>query len=202
MNKLKSFWKNPTTTFEYVLNEKISWFKTTLFFGCNGIIFIYTILKAKGLINVETFANTMGTILTMLSIGLIYGIIANFFIGYAIKLTGKLFNAKNDLKQIYKALSWASFPESLTVYLLIVSILMVRIITTNENVPLILTLSMLVIIFMFVFAVVSIWRIVLVFKGLKVAQGLNTRDTILNYIAGALIFGVINYFLIKPYLYG
>jgi hypothetical protein len=78
---------------------------------------------------------------------------------------------------------------------------MARIIITNENVPLKLTLSILVLIFMLVLWIISIWRIVLIYKGIKVAQGLNSRDTILNYIAGALIFGMINYFLIKPYLY-
>ena len=202
MNKLKALWKYPTSTFEKILQEKISWLKTSLFFGCNGVILIYYIMKAEGYVNVETFATTMATIITMLSIGMIYGILANFFIGYSIKVTGKLFNAKNDLKQIYNVLSWASFPQSIAVYILIISILMVRIITTNESVTLKLTLSILIIIFMIVLSIISIWHLILVIKGLKVAQGLNSRDTILNYISGALIFGVINYFLIKPYLYG
>ena len=201
MKTLKSLWKYPTVTFEQILSKSISWFKTTLFFGCNGVILIYYIMKAKGLINVETFANTMASILTMLSVGMIYGIIANYFIGYSIKFTGSLFNAKNDLKKIYNALAWTSFPESIAVYILIVSILMARIILTNENVSLQLTLSFLVVIFMMVQAIISIWRLILIYKGLKVAQGLNSRDTILNYLSGALIFGVINYFLIIPYLY-
>lgn len=201
MKRLKSLWKYPTSTFEQILEEKISWLKTMFFFGCNGMILIYYIMKAKEMINVETTGNTFATIMAILFVGLFYGIIANLLTGYSIKLTGKLFNAKNDLKQIYKVLTWTSFPQSFAVYLLIISIIMARIIITNEIIALNLTLSILIVIFIFIQAIISIWRFILIYKGLKVAQGLNSRDTILNYIAGALIFGIINYFLIKPYLY-
>ncbi len=47
---------------------------------------------------------------------------------------------------------------------------------------------------------ISIWQIYLVFKGLKVAQNLDTQNTILNYVVAKAIFGIFYYFLIFPYM--
>jgi hypothetical protein len=201
MKKLKSFWKKPTETFELVLSKDINWIRTLLLFGCNGIVFIYYIMKSEGYINIESLQMTIVSILAMVSLGIIYGIISNLIIGFLIKLTGKLFNAENDLKKIYSVLSWSYFPLLISVLFLIPSILIARIITTDINTTLKLTLSILIIILMLVQAVFGIWQLILLFKGLKIAQKLNSINTILNYLSGALIFGIFYYFLVRPYLY-
>jgi hypothetical protein len=201
MKKLKSFWKKPTETFELVLSKDINWIRTLLLFGCNGIVFIYYIMKSEGYINIESLQMTIVSILAMVSLGIIYGIISNLIIGFLIKLTGKLFNAENDLKKIYSVLSWSYFPLLISVLFLIPSILIARIITTDINTTLKLTLSILIIILMLVQAVFGIWQLILLFKGLKIAQNLNSINTILNYLSGALIFGIFYYFLVRPYLY-
>ncbi|EGV42726.1 YIP1 family protein [Bizionia argentinensis JUB59] len=201
MKKLKSFWKKPTETFELVLSKDINWIKTLSLFGCNGIIFIYYIMKSEGLINIESFKMTIVSILSMVSLGIIYGIFSNLIVGYLIKLTGKLFNAENDLKKIYSVLSWSYFPLFFSVLFLIPSIIVARIITTEIDTTLILILSLLIIVLMLVQAVFGIWQLILLFKGLKVAQKLNTLNAVLNYLSGAMIFGIFYYFLIRPYLY-
>ncbi len=201
MNKLTSFWKKPTETFELVLSKDISWIKTLLLFSCNGIVFIYYIMKAEGYINIESLQMTIVSILTMVSLGIIYGIISNLIIGFLIKLTGKLFKAENNLKKIYSVLGWSYFPLLISVIFLIPSILTARIITTDINTTLKLTLSILIIILMLVQAVFGIWQLILLFKGLKIAQKLNSINTILNYLSGALIFGIFYYFIVRPYLY-
>lgn len=70
--KLKSLWKKPTETFELILSKDINWFKTVLFFSCNGIILIYYLMRSKGLINVESFKMTMITLFSMIFMGIIY----------------------------------------------------------------------------------------------------------------------------------
>jgi hypothetical protein len=199
MNKLKSFWKKPTETFELVLSKDINWIKTLLLFGCNGIVFIYYIMKSEGYINIESLQMTIVSILSMVILGIIYGIISNLIIGFLIKLTGKLFNAENDLKKIYSVLSWSYLPLMISVLFLIPSILTARIITTDIDTTLKLILSILII--MLVQAVFGIWQLFLLFKGLKVAQKLSSLNTIFNYLSGTMIFGIFYYFLIKPYLY-
>ena len=47
MGKIKSFWKKPTDTFELILSKDIDWIKVLFLFSCNGIIFIYYIMKTK-----------------------------------------------------------------------------------------------------------------------------------------------------------
>ena len=200
MNKLKSLWKKPTETFELILSEKISWFKTLLFFSANGTIFIYYLAKSKGEIDIESFESTIGSILGILMLGFIYGLISNFSIGFLIKLTGRIFGGKNDLKRIYSALGWAHFPATINVYFIIVNILIARVIITDIESSFIIILSLLVLIFSIIQVICGIWQLVLLYKGLKVAQQLNGWKTILNYVTGAVIFGIIYYNLIFPFL--
>jgi Yip1 domain len=201
MKRIQSFWKKPTETFELILSKKIDWVRVIFLFGCNGIIFIYYIMKSEGLINIENWPMTIISILTLVSLGLIYGIISNLIIGFLIKLTGKLFNAKNNLNKIYSVLAWSYFPLFISVLFLIPSLLIAKTITTDIDTTLKLLLSFLIIILFLVQAIFGIWQLILLFKGLKVAQKLNSLNTILNYLSGTIIFGIFYYFLIKPHLY-
>ncbi|QVY66856.1 Yip1 family protein [Polaribacter sp. Q13] len=200
MTKLKSLWKKPTKTFELILSEKISWFKVFLFFSSNGIVFSYYLMKSKGLIKIESFKETIISIIMMLIFGIIYGVISNFSIGFFIKQTGKIFGGKNDLKKIYNVLSWSYLPSTFSVYFIIVNILMARVLTTEIESIVAIILALLVGIFSLAQAILGIWQLILIFKGLKVAQELNSLKTILNYITGAGIFGIIYYYLIFPHL--
>ena len=200
MTKLKSLWKKPTKTFELILSEKISWFKVFLFFSSNGIVFSYYLMKSKGLIKIESFKETTISIIMMLIFGIIYGVISNFSVGFFIKQTGKIFGGKNDLKKIYNVLSWSYLPSTFSVYFIIVNILMARVLTTEIESIVAIILALLVGIFSLAQAILGIWQLILIFKGLKVAQELNSLKTILNYITGAGIFGIIYYYLIFPHL--
>ena len=200
MTKLQSLWKKPTETFQSILSEKINWFKVFLFFSSNGTIFIYYLAKSKGAIDIESIEATIGSILGMIFLGIIYGLISNFSVGFFIKLTGKIFGGKNDLKKIYNALSWSYLPSTFSVYLIIVNILIARVLTTEIESIVAIILALLVGIFSLVQAVLGIWQLILIYKGLKVAQELNNWKTILNYITGAGIFGIIYYYLIFPHL--
>ena len=198
--KLKSFWKKPTETFELILTKDINWFKTILFFSCNGIIFMYYLLKSKEMINVESFKMTILSIFFMVIMGMIYGLFSNFIVGFLIKLTGKFFNGTNDLKKIYIVLSWSYFPLSISVFLLIVNILIARILMTEIDTSVQLILSLIVGVITIIQGLLGIWQVVLVYRGLKVAQGLSSSNTIMNYLSGTIIFGLFYYFLIYPYL--
>tara|TARA_R110002033_G_scaffold146047_1_gene183537 strand:+ start:546 stop:1148 length:603 start_codon:yes stop_codon:yes gene_type:complete len=200
MNRLQAFWKKPTETFELIQTEKISWFKVFIFFSSNGFVFSYYLLKSKGQIRIETFKETIVSILVMLFFGIIYGLISNFSVGFFIKLTGKIFGGKNDLKRIYNTLSWSYLPITISVYLIIVNILIARVLTTEIESAFAIILALLVGIFSLLQAALGIWQLILIYKGLKVAQELNSWKTILNYITGAGIFGIIYYYLIFPYL--
>ena len=198
--KLKSLWKKPTETFELILSKDINWFKTVLFFSCNGIILIYYLMKSKGLINVESFKMTMITLFSMIFMGIIYGLFSNFIIGFLIKITGKIFKGENDLRKIYNVLGWSYFPISISVFLLIVNILIARILMTEIDNSALVILSLIVVVISIIQGVLGIWQLVLVYRGLKVAQGLSSSNTIMNYLSGAIIYGLFYYFLIYPYL--
>ena len=91
-------------------------------------------------------------------------------------------------------------PSTFSVYLIIVNILIARVLTTEIESIVAIILALLVGIFSLAQAILGIWQLILIYKGLKVAQELNSWKTILNYISGAGIFGIIYYYLIFPHL--
>jgi len=200
MKKLKSLFKKPTETFELILESDINWIKTLLFFSCNGIVFIYYKMRSEGIIDIESLSSTIGSVFAMIFLGTIYGILSNFIIGFLIKLTGKIFNAKNDFRKILNVLSWSYLPLLIAVLIIIPSIFVAKIITSDINVTIKLILSIIVILLSFVQAILGIWQLILLYKGLKVAQTVSPINTILNYLLAGGIFGIFYYFVINPYL--
>lgn len=200
MNKIKSLLKNPTITFEDALSKKINWFKTLFFFSLNGIMFMHLIMKSGGYYDFSSKKTIFASIMALITVGVCYGITSNIILGFLIKLTGKLFNAKNDLKRIYNAISIAYIPLYISSILLFINLGISGFLLSNEDKPGVVILAGLIIIFTLIQTAISIWQIILLYKGLKVAQNLDRTNTILNYLSGAIIFGVFNFLLVKPYL--
>lgn len=200
MHKLKSLWEKPTETFELILSKDLNWFKTILFFSSNGTVFSYYLFKIKGFINVDSQNSTLVTILSIFTLGIMYGILSNIIVGLLIKIIGKLFNGTNDLKKIYNTLGWSYLPQTISVYFILVNILITRVFLSDTEITIKIILSFLMFIIIVLQGFISIWQIYLVFKGLKVAQNLDTQNTILNYVVAKAIFGIFYYFLIFPYM--
>jgi hypothetical protein len=200
MNKIKSLLKDPTKTFEDALSKKINWFKTLFFFSLNGIMFMHLIMKSGGYYDFNTKTTIFASIMTLITIGVFYGITSNIILGFLIKLTGKLFNANNNLKRIYNAIGIAYIPLYISLILLFINLGISGFLLSNEYNSGVILLAGLIIIFTLIQTAISIWQLILLYKGLKVAQNLDRTNTILNYLSGAIIYGVFHFLLIKPYL--
>lgn len=200
MNKIRLLIKEPTITFENALSKKVNWFKTLLLFSINGIMFIHLIMKSGGYYDFSSQKGIFSTIMALITMGIFYGIISNLILGFLIKVTGKLFRAKNDLKQIYNAIGIAYIPLFISLILLFSNLAMAGVLLSDTSKEIALLFSGLIIIFTLIQGVISLWQLILLYKGLKVAQNLNRRNTILNYLSGVILFGLFHFFLIKPYL--
>ena len=200
MNKIRLLINEPTITFENALSKKVNWFKTLLLFSINGILFIHLIMKSGGYYDFSSQKGIFSTIMALITMGIFYGIISNLILGFLIKITGKLFRAKNDLKRIYNAIGIAYIPLFISLILLFSNLGMAGVLMSDTGKELALLFSGLIIIFTLIQGVISLWQLILLYKGLKVAQNLNRRNTILNYLMGVVIFGLFHFFLIKPYL--
>ena len=200
MNKITLLLKEPTKTFENDLSKKTNWLRTLLLFSVYGITFMHLIMKSGGYYDFSSKNGVFATIMALISMGILYGIISNLILGFLIKLTGKLFNAENDLKKIYHAMGIAYIPLYISLVLLFTSLAMAGILLSEVGTVLVILLSGFILIFTLVQTGISFWQFILLYKGLKVAQNLNGTNTILNYLSGAIIFGVLHYFLLEPYL--
>ncbi len=200
MNKIKLLFKEPTKTFENALSEKISWLRTFLLFSVNGIMYVHLLMKSGGYYDFNSKKGIFATIMALITMGIVYGIISNLLLGFLIRLTGKFFNAKNELKTIYNAIAIAYLPLYISLILLFTNLTIAGILLSEVDTVLALILSGLIIVFTLIQGGVSFWQFILLYKGLKVAQNLNGKKTIFNYLSGVVIFGFIHFFLLKPYL--
>ena len=200
MKKIKLLWQQPKLYFEESLPKKVNWWRTLSLFSLNGIMFMHYTMKSGGYYDISTTKSFVVSILTLITLGVFYGIISNLIVGLLISLTGHLFNAQNELKKIYNALTWTYLPLVISIPLLFSNLIMAKILLGEVNTVTSITLSILVILSTLIQAVIGVWQIILLYKGLKVAQSLNATKTILNYILGFAIFGILNFYLIKPYL--
>lgn len=71
---------------------------------------------------------------------------------------------------------------------------------TEIDISVQLIISLIVGVITIIQRILGIWQYVLVYLGLKVAQGLSSSNTIMNYLSGIIIFELFYYFLIYPYL--
>ena len=193
MKVAENIWKRPNETFEFLLKRGIKWRQTIPLFGFNGIILAYYYMKSQNVFDLDSDVKTLASILALLIVGFIYGIYSNLLIGLLIKITGKLFGAKNNIKDIYNVMSWAYLPYLFSTMIVISNIWIVSNVLAMENVGIQVTLSIIVILFYLLMSILGIWSLILLFRGLKLAQGTDSTNTILNYVLAGLIFGVINY---------
>src|SRR5690606_25970065 len=150
VNRILSLWHQPTPTFEDVLSKQINWWRTLFFFGFNGILYVHVVMKAGGYYDVSSGIMFFATTMTMIHLGILYGIISNLIVGLLIKLTGRFFGASNDLRTIYNAMTWAYLPASICVVLLLLNLFIAKSLLTDPATVPDLILSALVIIFSFI----------------------------------------------------
>ncbi|MBS2214036.1 YIP1 family protein [Carboxylicivirga mesophila] len=186
--------------FDSILESEVGWFSTFLLWSISGIVFIYYVMKSKGLINVESTKTTVTAIGTLITAGILYGLVSNLIVGFLIKLTGQLFKGNNDLRNIYKTLAKSYWPYVIFVVTILLGIYLSRVILISSDSIVRIVLSITVFLIIVGQAILSISQVILLIRGLRNVQGISTIKTILNYLISTLIFGVFYYYIIEPNL--
>tara|TARA_R110002049_G_scaffold259060_4_gene434801 strand:+ start:1528 stop:2127 length:600 start_codon:yes stop_codon:yes gene_type:complete len=193
---LQKLWRNPTKTFDEILSKDIRWIQILPLFAVNGIYLVYYLIKAERGYNLTSNGKLWGAIAGVLVIGSVWGIISNLFVGYLVKVTGRIFNAENNLKKIYAVFAWSSVPLIIACIIIITSLIFIRVILAQEETStLSIFLSLLTIILNIGMIVPAIWSFILFYKGLKVAQKLDMTKTILNYLLAIAIYAPLYYLI-------
>lgn len=198
MKRIQKLWRNPSETFNEILSKEIRWIEILPLLAVHGIYLVYYIIRAEEGYNLTSNGKLLGAIAGVVIIGSIWGIISNMFVGYLIKITGRIFKAENNLKKIYAVLAWSSVPLIIACIIIIMNLTFVRIILVQEGTStLSIFLSFLIIILNIGMIVPALWSIILFYKGLKIAQDLNTTKTILNYSLAIAIYAPIYYLIMS-----
>tara|TARA_R110002012_G_scaffold242788_1_gene417196 strand:- start:24992 stop:25597 length:606 start_codon:yes stop_codon:yes gene_type:complete len=200
MKTLISLTKKPNKTFKILIYKRVNWANIITLFSFNGIIIIYYLAKLEGLISLENKKTTVISILSIITLGVFYGILSNLLVGYFIKITGKLFKTKNNLIQIYKAISWSNLPFTILIFVLILKLLIEKLIATDISEVTKSFYSILLFTISLIELLCVSFQLILLFLGIKIAQKLTSFKTALNIMVAIIIYSILFLFVIKPYL--
>jgi hypothetical protein len=179
---------------ERKIQDELKWRSSFLAFSFYGT-FVYFISKKEAIFNLDSYL--FSEIMTVLTIGFLFGNTLTFSISYLMKLTSKLFRVNVTVKKIINVFTIAYKPHLISVLLVIFSIIMNHYIDSNlyQDNPLIIFCAAILV--YLIFAVVSIFSLIIKFYGLMLVLNLTLSRTIVCFLSATIIFSPFYILLLK-----
>lgn len=176
------------------IQSDFKWGSSILTFSFYGT-FVYFMSKKEAIFNLDS--NLFSEIMTVLTIGFLFGNIVTFSISYLIQLTSKIFRANVLVKEIVHVFTIAYRPHLISVLMVILSLTGNHYLGSNlvQDHPLIVFGFAVVI--SLIFVLVSIFSLIIEFYGLKLALNLTLGKTILSFLLASILFSPIYFLLLR-----
>jgi len=179
---------------ERKIQSDFKWGSSILAFSFYGT-FVYFMSKKEAIFNLDS--NLFSEIMTVLTVGFLFGNILTFSISYLIKLTSKIFRVTVLVKEIAHVFTIAFRPHLVSVLLVILSLTGNHYLDSNlvQDNPFIV-FGFAVIIYL-IFALVSIFSLIVEFYVLMLALNLTLGKTILSFLLASTLFSPIYFLLLR-----
>ena len=179
---------------ERKIQRNFKWGSSILTFSFYGT-FVYFISKKEAIFSLDS--NLFSEIMTVLTVGFLFGNILTFSMCYLIKLTSKIFRVTVMVKEIAHVFTIAYKPHLVSVLLVILSLTGNHYLDSNlmQDNPMIV-FGLAVIIYFFT-ALVSIFSLIIKFYGLTLTLNLTLGKTILSFLFASTLFSPIYFLLLR-----
>lgn len=179
---------------ERKIQSEFKWGSSILAFSFYGT-FVYFMSKKEAIFNLDSYL--FSEIMTVLTVGFLFGNILTFSISYLIKLTSKIFRVTVKVREIAHVFTIAYKPYLVSVLLVILLLTGNHYLDSNlvQDNPLI-AFGFAVTIYL-IFALVGIISLIIKFYGLILALNLTLGKTILSLILASILFSPIYLLLLR-----
>jgi hypothetical protein len=169
-------------------NKDFKWKIAVFYFSCYGA-FSYYYLTNEALLKLES--ESVVKILTILTVGVLFGNITTFPFAFLLRLTAKIFHFQSSYKDLIKSLTIAYKPHLLTILLIICRIIIApdsKIQLAPDSIGLLVLFLMII---NLLIATLGIISLILLFKGLMKVQNLTLGRTVLYYLIASIAFSPV-----------
>jgi len=169
-------------------DKELKWKIAVFYFSCYGT-FSYYYLTNEALLKIE--GNSIVKILTILTVGCLFGNITTFPFVFLLRFIAKIFHVQSSYRDLIKSLMIAYKPHLLTLLLIICRIIIApdsKIRLAPDSIGLLVLFLMVI---NLLIAILGIISLILLFKGLMKVQNLTFRRTILYYLIASIAFSPV-----------
>jgi hypothetical protein len=175
-------------------NKEFKWRIAVLNFSLYGA-FSYYYLTNEALLKLEGVS--IVKVLTILTVGFLFGNITSFLFAFLLKLTARLFQIQSSYIDIVKTLSIAYKPHLITCLLIICRIIISpdpKVRLAPDSIGLLVFFLVIINILTAIFGTISI---ILLVKGLMKVQNLTLGKTVIYYLIASVVLSPIYFLLIR-----
>jgi hypothetical protein len=176
------------------IQSDFKWGSSLLAFFFYGT-FVYFMYKKMAIFNLESAL--IPKLMTVLTVGFLFGNILNFPISYLLKLTSRIFRVNVKFTEIAKVLTIAYKPHLVSVLFVILSMTLNHYIDSNvvqNNTLIVFGVAMII---NLTFVLVSICSLSVLFYGLMLILNLTLGKTILCFLIATTLFSPVYFLLMR-----
>ncbi len=176
------------------IQSDFKWGSSLLAFFFYGT-FVYFMYKKMEIFNLESAL--IPKLMTVLTVGFLFGNILNFPISYLLKLTSRIFRVNVKFTEIAKVLTIAYKPHLVSVLFVILSMTLNHYIDSNvvqNNTLIVFGVAMII---NLTFVLVSICSLSVLFYGLMLILNLTLGKTILCFLIATTLFSPVYFLLMR-----
>lgn len=192
MNKI---YHNADLILEKRLNAKPNWILTLLAFSFLGAVMVPSLFKDAFLEHGGTFEQLFIMTMTFLTISFLYGVIFGFGTTFIMLHILRFMNVRVKYSQLLKLFQISYLPYIIPAIVYIIRIILANYFETEFVQSNLFIIGLLYIFISLILLAVTIWVLVLIFRGMNHLTGLKFYQNLLVFFGSSLVLSPINIYL-------
>ena len=196
-NPFIDIWLNTRLTTREIIDNNYKRLMNILF-CISGVVWLFSWMTRRPE-NGDKF-DLLPLVLTLVSVGLVLGLMLSRLIAISIFLTGKLVDGKSNYKEILRTTAYANVPSIGLLIMLILKLSLFGKEPISSSRPEMMDNLLIVSFIAIIEGIIGIWTIVIYVKVISETQKLATGMSIINLLLAFTIVGLFNYFVVFKFL--
>jgi hypothetical protein len=196
-NPFIDIWLNTRLTTREIIDNNYKRLMNLLF-CISGIVSLFSWLTKRP--DTGDRFELLPILLTLVSVGIVLGLLISRLIAISIYWTGKLVDGKSTYKEILRTTAYANVPSIGLLVMIIFKLSLFGKEPIASSRPEMMDNLLIVSFIAIVEGIIGIWTIVIYVKVISETQKLSTGMTIINLLLAFTIVGLFNYFFVLKFL--
>jgi len=196
-NPFIDIWLNTRLTTREIIDNNYRRLMNVLF-CVSGVVWLFSWMKNRP--DIGDKFELLPIVLTLVSVGIILGLLISRLAAISIYWTGKLIDGKSTYKEILRTTAYANVPSIGLLGMIVFKLSLFGKEPISSLRPEMIDNFLIIIFITIIEDIIGIWTIVIYVKVISETQKLSTGMSIVNLLLAFTIVGLFNYFVIIKFL--